>query len=240
MKIIRCKNYEEMSHEAALVLEKELAAKPDMVIGFATGSTPEGMYAELVRDCKAGKIDFSGVTTVNLDEYCGLSPEHDQSYRYFMQKNLFDHINVDPAKTNLPVGNVEDYEAEAARYEKLVADLGYADLQILGVGGNGHIGFNEPAESILAETHVTALTPETIQANSRFFASIDDVPTSALTMGVGTIMHARHILLLASGAAKKAAISALLGDSVTTLCPVTLLKLHPNVTVICDEAAMPD
>ena len=239
MKIIRCKNYDEMSAAAAKVVAEAIATKPDLVLGLATGSTPEGMYAELVKAYKAGEVDFSKVTTVNLDEYCGLQPEHDQSYRYFMQSNLFDHVNVDPARTFLPAGNVEDFEAEAARYEKMVAELGYADLQILGVGGNGHIGFNEPAESILADTHVTALKPETIRANSRFFASVDDVPKYALTMGVGTIMNARHIVLMASGKVKADAIAALLGDTVSTLCPVTLLKMHPNVTVICDEDAWP-
>ncbi len=239
MKIIRCKTYDEMSVAAAKIVAEAMKAKPDLVLGFATGSTPEGLYAELVKGCKAGEIDFSKATTVNLDEYCGLEPEHDQSYRYFMQKNLFDHVNVDPARTFLPAGNAKDFEAEAARYEKMVADLGYADLQILGVGGNGHIGFNEPAESILADTHVTALTPETIRANSRFFASENDVPKYALTMGVGTIMHARQILLLVSGKVKANAVATLLGDTVSTLCPVTLLKLHPNVTLICDEDAWP-
>lgn len=239
MNIIRCNTYEEMSVAGAKILEEAIAKKPDLVLGFATGSTPEGMYAELAKDCKAGKVDFSKVTTINLDEYCGLEPEHDQSYRYFMQTHLFDHVNVDPARTFLPCGNVEDYAAEAARYEKMVAELGYADVQVLGVGGNGHIGFNEPADAIVADTHVTDLTPETIKANSRFFASENDVPKQALTMGVGTIMKARQILLLVNGKVKREALAALFGDSVSTKCPVTLLKMHPNVTLICDAEAWP-
>lgn len=240
MKVIHCKNYDEMSVAAAKVIAEEIKANPTLVLGLATGSTPEGMYAELVKEYKAGNLDFSGITTVNLDEYCGLSGDHDQSYRYFMQKNLFDHVNVDPARTFLPVGDTADHAAEAARYEKFVAELGYADVQVLGVGGNGHIGFNEPANAIVADTHVTDLKPETIKANSRFFASENDVPKQALTMGVGTIMNAGHLILMASGAVKKEAIRALLcGDTVSTNCPVTLLKLHQNVTVICDDEAWP-
>ena len=239
MKIIRCATYEEMSAEAARLIEEQIAEKKNCVLGLATGSTPEGMYAELCRDYKAGKVDFSEVTTVNLDEYCGLPAEHDQSYRYFMNVNLFDHVNLDPARTFLPNGNAEDLEAEAVRYEKMVADMGYADLQILGVGRNGHIGFNEPAESLFTDTHVTALTKDTIRANSRFFPSVNDVPKRALTMGVGTIMAARKIVVLASGEGKRPALAALLGDMVDTLYPITLLKLHPNVTLICDDAAWP-
>ena len=240
MKVIHCKNYDEMSVAAAKIFSDAIKAKPDIVLGFATGSTPEGLYAELAKECKAGDLDFSRVVSVNLDEYCGLSGDHDQSYRYFMQKNLFDHVNIDPANTHLPVGDTADHAAEAARYEKFLASIGYADLQILGVGGNGHIGFNEPADAIVADTHVTDLTPETIKANSRFFASENDVPRQALTMGLGSIMNSKQIVLLASGAVKKEAMRALLcGDTVSTKCPVTLLKLHTNVTVICDDEAWP-
>ena len=239
MKVICCKNYDEMSAAAARMIEAQIAEKPNCVLGLATGSTPEGMYAELCRSYKAGKVDFSGVTTVNLDEYCGLPVEHDQSYRYFMNHNLFDHVNVDPARTFLPDGNAADPEAECARYEKMVAELGYADLQILGVGRNGHIGFNEPADELIADTHVTALTADTINANSRFFASEADVPKYAMTMGVGSIMASRKIVVMASGEGKREAIAALLGDVIDTNRPVTLLKLHHDVTLICDEAAMP-
>lgn len=239
MNIIRCKNYEEMSHAAAEVIETAIAKKPDLVLGLATGSTPEGMYAKLCADYKAGKVDFSKVTTVNLDEYCGIPADHEQSYLTFMKKNLFDHVNLDPAKTHLPSGVAKDLEAEADRYEDMVAELGYADVQVLGVGRNGHIGFNEPSDVLLTRTHVTPLTADTVQANSRFFASIEDVPTRALTMGVGTIMKARHIILMASGASKRNAIATLLGGAVDTNYPVTLLQLHQNVTVICDEEAWP-
>lgn len=240
MNVIHCKNYDEMSVAAAKIFSDAIKAKPDIVLGLATGSTPEGMYAELVKEYKAGALDFSRVVSINLDEYCGLPGDHDQSYRYFMQKHLFNHVNIDPANTYLPVGDTADHAAEAARYEKFVASIGYADLQVLGVGGNGHIGFNEPDDAIVADTHVTDLKPETIKANSRFFASENDVPRQALTMGLGAIMNAKAIVLMASGAVKKEAMRALLcGDTVSTKCPVTLLKLHPNVTVICDDEAWP-
>ena len=219
MKIIHCNNYEEMSAAAANLVCDAIKEKPDLVLGLATGSTPEGMYAELCRKYKDGKVDFSKVTTVNLDEYCGLPADHPQSYLTFMKQNLFDH--------------------EAAQYEKMVEALGFADVQILGVGRNGHIGFNEPAEALFTKTHMTALTKDTVRANSRFFASVDEVPKHAITMGVGTIMAAKHIVLLASGEGKRAAISTLLGGMIDTICPVTLLQLHPNVTLICDDSAWP-
>ena len=241
MKIVRCKTYEEMSAAAAKMMAEQIAEKPDCVLGLATGSTPVGMYAELIRACKAGEVDFSRVTTVNLDEYCGLSGEHPQSYRYFMQKNLFDHVNIDPANTNVPNGLAENLEEEAVEYEKKVAALGYADLQLLGVGPNGHIGFNEPADTLLTATHVTPLAKETIRANARFFASENEVPKYALTMGIGTIFAARRIMLLINGAAKRDALAALLaGDVVDPRCPVTLLHLHHDVTVFCDDEAWPE
>jgi glucosamine-6-phosphate deaminase len=239
MEVIRCKTYEEMSVVAAKIVEEEIAKKKNAVLGFATGSTPEGLYAQLSADCKAGKVDFSEVTTINLDEYCGLPADHPQSYRYFMNEKLFNNINVDKDRTYLPDGDAEDFAAEAERYEQLIADLGYADLQILGVGHNGHIGFNEPAESLFAETHVTALTKDTIRANARFFDSMDEVPKRAITMGVGTIMASRRIVLLASGVAKRPAITALLDGLVNTMYPVTILQLHQNVTLICDDSAWP-
>ena len=239
MEIIHCKTYEDMSLAAAKIVEEEVAKKKNAVLGFATGSTPEGLYARLAADCKAGKVDFSEVTTVNLDEYCGLPGDHPQSYRYFMNQKLFDHINVDKSRTFLPDGAAEDPTAEAERYEKLVASLGYADLQVLGVGHNGHIGFNEPAARLFTDTHVTALTKDTIRANSRFFSSMDEVPKRALTMGVGTIMRARRIILLANGKGKRAAISALLDGLVDTMYPVTILRLHQDVTLICCDDAWP-
>ena len=237
MQVTVCKNYDEMSEAAARVLKEAIAAKPDLVLGLATGSTPEGMYAALCRDYAAGGVDFSRVTTVNLDEYCDLPADHPQSYHTFMKEKLFDHVNIDPAKTFLPDGNAKDPAKEALRYEKLVRDLGYADLQVLGVGRNGHIGFNEPADTLLTKTHVTSLTKTTLRDNARFFASVNEVPKRALTMGVGTIMAARHILLLASGENKKTAVSALFRGVVDAGCPVSLLQLHRHVTLICDEAA---
>ena len=239
MKIIRCKNYEEMSRVAAKIVEAVVALKNDAVLGFATGSTPEGLYANLAADCKAGKADFSKTITVNLDEYCGLAADHPQSYRYFMNDKLFNHINIDMNNTHLPNGKAADLHAEAARYEKEVAALGYADLQVLGVGHNGHIGFNEPDTFLVQDTHVTDLTEDTIDANSRFFESANDVPKQALTMGIGTIMHAKKIILLASGANKRDAIATLFNGKVDPMSPVTVLNLHHDVTLLCDDAAWP-
>ena len=239
MEIVRCKNYEEMSLAAARIVEEEVAKKKNAVLGFATGSTPEGMYAQLAKDCKDGKVDFSDVITVNLDEYCGLEPEHPQSYRYFMNDKLFNHINIDMKNTHLPKGDAMDLDDEAERYEKLVASLGYADLQVLGVGHNGHIGFNEPDSFLVQDTHVTDLTEDTIDANSRFFNSADEVPKQALTMGIGTIMHAKKIILLASGANKRDAIATLFNGKVDPMSPVTVLNLHHDVTLLCDDAAWP-
>lgn len=239
MNIIRCKDYAEMSRAAANIVETEMAAKKDFVLGLATGSTPEGMYAILAEDCKAGKVDFSNVTTINLDEYCGLEPTHNQSYRYFMNEKLFNHVNVDINRTFVPQGNTDNHEAAAANYEAMIRELGYADVQILGVGRNGHIAFNEPAERLFTETHMTALTKDTIRANARFFDSIDEVPTRAITMGMGSIMAARHIVIMANGEGKKNAVAAMIGGVIDTMYPASLLQLHPNVTLICDEAAWP-
>lgn len=237
MKVIVTKNYEEMSAVAANMVAELIAAKPDCVLGLATGSTPEGMYANLVRGYKEGKIDFSAVRSVNLDEYFPIKPENDQSYRYFMNKNLFDHVNIDKANTYVPNGQAEDPQAEGARYEKIIDDLGGADLQILGIGQNGHIGFNEPDEVLIAGTHLEDLTEDTIKVNSRFFASVDEVPKQAFSMGIGSIFKARSIVIMASGANKHNAVAKMLEGNVTTFCPATLLNLHPNVTLICDEAA---
>ena len=237
MKVIVTKNYEEMSAVAADMVAGLIATKPDCVLGLATGSTPEGMYANLVRGCKEGKIDFSAVRSVNLDEYFPIKPENDQSYRYFMNKNLFDHVNIDKANTYVPNGQATDPQAEGARYEKIIDDLGGADLQILGIGQNGHIGFNEPGEVLIAGTHLEDLTEDTIKVNSRFFASVDEVPKQAFSMGIGSIFKARSIVIMASGANKHNAVAKMLEGNVTTFCPATLLNLHPNVTLICDEAA---
>ncbi len=237
MKVIVTKDYAEMSSAAAKIVADLIKNKPDCVLGLATGSTPEGMYAQLVKECKEGTLDFSAVRSVNLDEYYPIKPDNDQSYRYFMNDKLFNHVNIDKANTNVPNGMAENPEEEGARYDKIIADLGGIDLQILGIGQNGHIGFNEPDEELVSGTHLVDLTEDTIQVNSRFFASIDEVPKQALTMGIGSIFTARSIIIMASGKNKNAAISKLLSGKITTQCPATMLNLHPDVTVICDEAA---
>ena len=237
MKVIICKNYDEMSAAAADIVAKVMKSDPACVLGLATGSTPVGMYQKLIEMNKAGEIDFSGVTTVNLDEYYPISPENDQSYRYFMNENLFDHVNIDKTRTFVPDGQAADPAAACDAYEEIVAKVGAADVQVLGIGQNGHIGFNEPAQALELRTHVTDLTESTIKANARFFASEADVPTKAMTMGIGTIMNAKKIIILANGVAKHAAVAKMLEGKLDTSCPATMLNLHRDVTVICDEMA---
>ena len=237
MKVIVCKNYEEMSAAAAEIVADVMKAKPDCVLGLATGSTPVGMYKQLIGKNQSGEIDFSKVTTVNLDEYYPISPENDQSYRYFMNHNLFDHVNVDKARTFVPDGQAPDPAAACEAYEETVAAVGPADIQVLGIGQNGHIGFNEPADALEVRTHVTGLTESTIKANARFFASEADVPTRALTMGIGTILNARKIIILANGAAKHEAVAKMLEGKLDTSCPASMLNLHADVVVVCDEMA---
>lgn len=237
MRFIVCDTHEEIARLGADMIEEVMKSKKDAVLGLATGSTPVDMYAELIRRYKAGQLDFSPVRSVNLDEYYPLAPDNDQSYRYFMNHNLFDHVNIKKENTNVPDGLAEDPAAFCASYEQLIRDLGGIDIQVLGIGGNGHIAFNEPAEALAPVTHLTDLTPETIAANSRFFESEADVPRRALTMGMGTILNARKILLLATGAAKADAIATLMSGKLTTSCPASLLNLHADVTVICDRAA---
>jgi glucosamine-6-phosphate deaminase len=237
MKIIVTENYGEMSKEGAKIIAKLLKEKPDCILGLATGSTPVGMYEELIRLNKAGEISFKGVTTFNLDEYYPLSPDHDQSYRYFMNKNLFDHVDIDKARTHVPNGLAKNPEEEGKAYDKAIDEAGGIDLQVLGVGQNGHIGFNEPEEELYVGTHLTGLTESTIEANARFFASKDDVPTKAVTMGMGSIMKARKIIVLASGKNKHFVVSKMLDGRITTSVPATLLKLHGDVILVCDKAA---
>lgn len=237
MRVIVCDSHEEIARLGADMIEEVMKNKPDAVLGLATGSTPVDMYRELVRRYEAGKLDFSPVRTVNLDEYYPLAPDNDQSYRYFMNDNLFDHINIKKENTNVPDGMAEDTDAFCAAYERKIVALGGIDIQVLGIGGNGHIAFNEPAEMLEPLTHLTDLTPETIAANSRFFESEADVPRRALTMGMGTILRARKILLLATGTAKADAVATLCSGKLTTSCPASLLNLHDDVTVICDRAA---
>ncbi len=238
MEVIVCKTYEEMSARAAAIVADVMKGNPACVLGLATGSTPVGMYRKLIEMNKTGEIDFSQVTTVNLDEYYPISPNNDQSYRYFMNVNLFDHVNIDKARTFVPNGTAADPDEACAAYETLVAEVGPADIQVLGIGQNGHIGFNEPATALEVVTHVTGLTESTIKANARFFASEADVPTKALTMGIGTILSAKKIIILANGAAKADAVAKMLAGKLDTSCPASMLNLHADVTVICDEAAM--
>ena len=238
MKVIVCKDYAEMSAKAADIVAAQITLKPNCVLGLATGSTPEGMYACLVKKYEAGELDFSTVRSVNLDEYYPITPDNDQSYRYFMNYHLFDRVNIDKANTNVPDGTAKDPVAEGKRYEELITSLGGIDLQVLGIGRNGHIGFNEPDTKLILDTHVTDLTESTIEANSRFFASANDVPRRALTMGIGSIFKAKKILLMVSGVEKKAALSALMERTVDTSFPATMLNLHPDVTLVCTADAL--
>ena len=238
MRIYREKDYNAMSRRAAAVIAAQIVSKPDCVLGLATGSTPVGAYQQLVKWYEQGDLSFAEVRSVNLDEYYGLSPDHDQSYRYFMQSNLFDHVDITPENTNVPDGLAKDPAAECLRYERKAAELGYADLQLLGLGRNGHIGFNEPCDCFPVATHLVDLTESTIEANARFFASADDVPKQALTMGVGTIMKARKILIVASGADKADAVWKAFAGPITPEVPASILQLHPDVTLMADEAAL--
>ena len=238
MRIYLEADYAAMSRRAANLIAAEVIRRPNCVLGLATGSTPIGTYENLIARNRAGDLSFREVRTVNLDEYKGLAPTHDQSYRYFMQTNLFDHIDILPENTNVPDGLAADANAECARYDALVASLGYADHQLLGLGRNGHIGFNEPDDHFTKETHVVDLTDSTIDANARFFATRDDVPRQALTMGVGCIMAARRVLLIASGADKADALYNAVCGPISPDCPASILQLHGDVVVVGDEAAL--
>ena len=237
MKVIVCENYEELSNQAAKIVSSQLIVKPNSILGLATGSTPIGLYQNLIDMNKKGEIDFSEVKTYNLDEYYPIKKSNDQSYDYFMNEQLFSHINIDKKNTHLPNGEAEDPVKECERYEKMLDAIGGVDLQILGIGQNGHIAFNEPDENLIAVTHLTGLTQSTIEANSRFFASADEVPKQALTMGMGSILKAKKIVILANGANKSKAVAELLNDNITTSNPATMLKVHPDVTLICDKEA---
>lgn len=240
MRVIVCENYEELSAQAARVMASQIILKPDSVIGLATGSTPVGMYNKLVQMCERGEVDFSKVTSFNLDEYYPIEETNPQSYRYFMNANLFSKINIDLDNTHVPNGMASDPDAECLRYEKSIAACKGIDMQLLGIGQNGHIGFNEPGESLNAFTNVTELTANTIEVNSRFFDKIEDVPTKALTMGIGAILKAKKILLLVSGENKQEVLLDLLTPEIRTSNPATLLKTHPDVILICDRDAYGD
>lgn len=238
MKIIPAADYQNMCRAAANIVSAQVILYPDSVLGLATGATPLGIYMQLALWCKKGDVDFSHVRTVNLDEYCGLPPEHPQSYAYYMNENFFKHINIPPDETHLPDGMAEDLEEECKSYDKLIAGLGGIDLQILGIGHTGHIGFNEPDEAFDKMTHVVELNPRTIEANARYFENEQEVPRRAITMGMKAIMQAKKILLVASGADKADILKQALFGPVTPHVPASILQLHPNVAVVADEDAL--
>ena len=237
MKLHVVKDSVEGSKKAADLIKNIIEEKNDAVLGLATGSTPIEMYKNLIEMYNNGEISFKDVKTINLDEYLGLAGDHEQSYRYFMDENLFNHVDINKDNTVVPNGLAEDYDQHVADYEAMIDSLGGQDCQVLGVGVNGHIGFNEPGEKLELKTHVEDLTESTIEANKRFFESANDVPKKAISMGIGSIFKAKKILVLAFGETKADAIKALEDSKITTMIPVTLLKLHPDVTVIVDEAA---
>jgi len=235
--LVVCKDYDTLSMKAAQIIAAQVNQKPDCILGLATGSSPVGLYKKLIEMYENGEIDFKDVKSYNLDEYYPLSPENDQSYRYFMEHNLFYGINIKKENTHVPNGLAKDVEIEGKEYDAAIAAAGGVDLQLLGIGGNGHIGFNEPTNRFIMGTHKVDLTRETIEANSRFFAKIEDVPTQAVTMGIGTIFNARSVLLVANGKAKANAIKAMLEGDVDPSCPASILKLHNKVYVVVDEDA---
>ena len=235
MKFITVDTYEKLSRQAANIISAQVIIKPDCVLGLATGSSPLGTYKQLINWYNKGDIDFSGVTSVNLDEYVGLDGSSDQSYRYFMNKNFFEHINIDIKNTFVPNGCAEDLEKEGLEYDKHIEELGGIDLQLLGIGLDGHIGFNEPDRYFVKSTHVVDLHESTIKANSRFFANEDEVPKQAITMGMVSIMQAKKILLIASGKAKYDILKKAFYGPITPEIPASILQLHPDITVIYSE-----
>lgn len=238
MKIIKAKDYDDMSRKAANVISAQVIMKPDCVLGLATGSSPVGTYKQLVEWYEKGDLDFGDVTTVNLDEYRGLPKDNDQSYDYFMHSHFFDFVNINPERTFLPDGMNDDPEKECARYEEVIRATGGVDLQLLGLGHNGHIGFNEPGDVFEKGTHCVDLQPSTIEANKRFFASADDVPKQAYSMGIQTIMMAKKILVVVSGEDKAEAVKNAFFGPVTPKVPGSILQMHPDVTVVADESAL--
>lgn len=238
MKIYKTKDYDAMSRKAASVIAAQMTLKTDSVLGLATGSTPVGTYQQLIQWYQKGILDFSDITSVNLDEYRGLSPENDQSYRYFMNHNLFDHVNIKKECTYVPDGLEADSETACRKYDEIIEQVGGIDLQILGLGHNGHIGFNEPGDIFEKTTHCVDLTESTIEANKRFFEKEEDVPRQAYTMGIQTIMKAKMILLLVSGEGKAQILRDVICGPVTPRVPASILQMHPNVIVIADEAAL--
>lgn len=238
MKIYKTKNYDDMSNKAAHIIASQVILNPDCVLGLATGSTPVGTYKKLVEWYNNGDLDFSQITSCNLDEYRGLSGDNDQSYRYFMNQNLFNHVNIRKEFTYVPDGLEADSAKACETYDKIISDLGGVDLQLLGLGHNGHIGFNEPADEFPKGTHCVDLTESTIQANKRFFENEADVPRQAYTMGIGTIMSAKKVLVVVSGADKADILDKVINGPITPQVPASILQLHPDVTIVADEAAL--
>ncbi len=239
MKIIRTKDYADMSRKAANIISAQVIMKPDCVLGLATGGTPVGTYEKLVERYNEGDLDFSEVTSVNLDEYRGLPKEHPESYWSFMHRNLFDHVNIDPAHINLPDGTNMDAEAECKRYDEVIRSVGGVDLQLLGIGHDGHIGFNEPHDAFDLGTHCVDLAQETIEANKRFFDGNEDlVPKQAYTMGIKTILQSRKVRVGSNGLAKAMAGIGVVSGPVTPECPGSILQLHPDCTLVADEEAL--
>lgn len=237
MRLIQGKDYDEMSRKAAKVIAAQVTLKPNCVLGLATGSSPLGTYKNLIEEYEKGDLDFSQVSSVNLDEYKGLAPDNDQSYRYFMKHNFFDHVNIDQSRTYVPNGLEADSEKACKAHDDIICELGGIDLQLLGLGLNGHIGFNEPAADFPTGTHCVDLTESTIQANSRFFASADEVPTQAYTMGIQSIMMAKRIVIIVSGEQKAEIVAKAFAGPVTPEVPASILQMHPDVTLVTDEAA---
>ncbi len=238
MRIYKAVDYNDLSRKAANIISAQVIMKPDAVLGLATGSSPVGTYKQLIEWYKKGDLDFSEVKTINLDEYKGVAPDDEHSYYHFMHENLFDHINIRPENTNIPNGLEEDVDKECNRYDNVINESGGIDLQLLGIGSNGHIGFNEPGIAFDKSTHCVALTENTIKANSRFFDSEDDVPRYAYSMGIKNIMQAKSILLIASGANKADALYESLFGPITPSVPASILQLHNNVYIVADKDAL--
>lgn len=237
MRIIIAENYQEMSNKAAAMVASQIILKPNSILGLATGDTPLGMYKELIKLYNNKQIDFSEAKTFNLDEYYGIGKENNQSYYYYMMKNLFNHININKENINIPNGMASDIEEECLYYEKRIKEVGGIDIQVLGIGVNGHIGFNEPDVNFEAQTHLVNLDEKTIESNSRFFQSIEEVPTKAISMGIKTIMHAKKIILLANGVSKAEAIFQTVNGKISPEIPASILQLHQDVTIIVDKEA---
>lgn len=238
MRILSVANYNAVSFHAARLISAQVLTKPNAVLGLATGSSPEGAYRQLIADCKDNLLDFSRIHTVNLDEYWDMEPSHPQSYRYFMNEKLFNHINIDLKNTHTPNGKAENPDKECQDYSEMITNMGGIDLQVIGIGSNGHIGFNEPGEHFSAGTHLQSLKAETREDNKRFFDSLEDVPTHALTMGIREIMQARAVVMIASGKNKAQAVHDMLLGNICPQCPASILQLHPNFTLIADMEAM--